>query len=193
MLAIIDLLTPAAFALTRLLTAAAIYFAVLKAGIALARACEKEVFAKLPLLELLAKSIGITLTVLVFTKWYAQGAFSIDTLFGPESYWRRDLAEFLREAANPFSHIPFEALADTANLSSLLFYALIVLFLLVLVVFLPARDVPRILFVSLIYIGLTVYTFVYAAAFLLWSLYTLNFWGCIVAILLLTSLRRRSA
>ena len=191
MLAFIELLTPAAFAAVRLLTAVAFYFAVLKAGITIANALEQEVFAKLPLLEILAKSIGIALSVLVFIEWHAEGAFAIDTLFGPESYWRRDLSEFLADAANPFQHIPLEVLADPTNLSAILFFAAILAFFLALFVLLPAHDVPRTIFVSIIYVGLTVYTFVYAAAFVLWSLYTLNFWACIVAILLLTQVQRR--
>ncbi|NDA45784.1 MAG: hypothetical protein EBY21_00605 [Alphaproteobacteria bacterium] len=114
-------------------------------------------------------------------------------MFGPDSYWSRDLAEFLDDAANPFSHIPIEAIADTSFPSTIMFYAVIAIFLLALIALLPVREVPRAIFVSLIYIGLTVYTFVYAVAFLLWSLYTLNFWACIVAILLLTNVRRGSA
>lgn len=190
MLALIELLTPAAFAAVRLLTAAAIYLAVLKAGIAVASAFEEEVFAKLPLLEFFAKSVGLSLSILVFIEWHGEGAFNIDTLFGPESYWRRDLAEFLADAANPFQHIPFVVLGDGANPTAILFYAVIAALLLSIFVLLPARDALRTIFVSLIYIGLTVYTVVYAAAFLLWSLYMLNFWACIVAILLLTHARR---
>ncbi len=190
MLAVFELLTPAAFAVARLLTAAAIYFAVLKAGIVIANALGNEVLAKLPLLEFFVKSIGIALSVLVFIEWYAKGAFAIDTLFGPESYWRRDLAEFLAHAANPFQHIPLEVLADPTNFSAILFYAVIVAFLLAIFLLLPARDAPRTIFVSIIYIGVIFYTIVYAAAFLLWSLYTLNFWLCVVAILLLTHVRR---
>jgi len=190
MIAAIELLTPAAFATARLLTAAAIYFAVLKVGIAILHALEEEDFAKLPLLELFAKSIGISLSILVFIEWYAEGAFDVDTLFMPESYWRRDLAEFLANAANPFQHIRLAALADPNSFSIFLFYALIASLLLVIFMLLPARDAPRTIFVSCIYIGLTVYTVVYAAAFLLWSLYTLNFWAFFVAILLVTHKRR---
>ena len=190
MLAVFELLTPAAFAVARLLTAAAIYFAVLKAGIVIANALGNEVLAKLPLLEFFVKSIGIALSVLVFIEWYAKGAFAIDTLFGPESYWRRDLAEFLAHTANPFQHIPLEMLADPTNLSIIIFYAVTVAFLLAIFLLLPARDAPRTIFVSIIYIGFIFYMLVYAAAFLLWSLYTLNFWVCVVAILLLTYVRR---
>lgn len=190
MLAVIELLTPAAFALARLATAAAIYFAILKIGLALTHAFEKEIFAKLPLLEVIAKSIGIALSVFIFKQWYWEGAFSIDTLFGPDSYWRRDLADFLAHAANPFWHIPLNTLVDTTNVSSRLLYGAIIAYLLVLFIFLPASVAFRTIVVSVIFVALTVYTFVYAAAFILWSLYTLNFWACIVVILLLTSARR---
>ncbi len=190
MIAVIELLTPAAFAAARLLAAVAFYLAILKAGMFVAHAFEKEVFAKLPLLEFFVKSTGISLAVLVFIEWHRAGAFDIDTLFGPESYWRRDLEGFLRDAGNPFQHLSFEIIADKSSLSAITFYVVILALLLAIFTLLPLREAPLTIFVSTLYIALTLYTIAFIVAFVFWALYMLNFWACLVVIFILMYLFR---
>lgn len=145
-------------------------------------------FYGIPALMLLPKLAGILLGVVVLAHWLGEGRFVPSTFFDPGSYWNMAATEFLNRCADPFAYdLPAAAeealwgdaalpVRAAAWLALLALAGAAVLAVLVSGWIEGLRNFGAALLLALSGAFITVYS----VAFILWAVYSLNFWVFLV-------------
>ncbi|HYH20150.1 MAG TPA: hypothetical protein VD995_16180 [Azospirillum sp.] len=145
-------------------------------------------FYGIPALMLLPKLAGILLGVVMLADWLPEGRFVPSTFFDPGSYWNMAATEFLERCADPFAYdLPAAtaaALAGEAGLAVriaawLALLALAGATVLAMLVSGWIEGLRNIGVAALLTLSGAFIT-VYIVAFILWAVYSLNFWVFLV-------------
>lgn len=141
-------------------------------------------FYGIPALMLLPKLAGILLGVVVLADWLPDGRFDAGAFFEPGSYWNMAATEFLARCADPFAYdLPGAARDGLAGENGLAMRvtvwlalgALAVAAVLAVLVSGWGEGLRNIGAAALLTLSGAFIT-AYSVVFILWAVYSLNFW-----------------